>query len=352
MTLKRFVTILTLSGAVILALDGSATAQTPTLQVYSSDLGQYDTKDGWRPDFGDPSVRNPMAEPTIAAGVYEGQTRLLIAADNSIGQFFNALQGPDDIHNAQQSLASTLAGVLPPGYIASQPQVLRDQSPFQLPGQPPEMLDRFVTIAEAYNPNTHGSLIVGWATKYNVAGETGICPFWFNANAPGTSSLFADSPRFGLTGNAFLVAANLYSNANRSFQYAKLWQIPKTTIYNDPSLGTCPAFPAPTSLVLNQERNSDGSLPFSVAPARRYDGSTTAYMVNAIFPGGTTLTFWKLDTTDPTVIRGSYGHVPVRRYSNPPNAEQSGTSALIETWGTRISNAVYQPGGGLWTANT
>jgi len=41
----------------------------------------------------------------------------------------------------------------------------------------------------------------------------------------------------------------------------------------------------------------------------------------------------------------------VRRYSAPPNAEQSGTSALIDTWGTRISNAVYQSGG-LWTANT
>src|SRR5215472_18840309 len=127
MTLGRFVTILTLSGEVILAMAGSATAQTPTLHIYTSFAGQYDTAMGWQPTYGNPSVRNPMAEPTIAAGVYEGQTRLLIAADNSIGQFFNALQGPDDIHNSQQSLASTLAGVLPPGFIASQPQVIRDQ---------------------------------------------------------------------------------------------------------------------------------------------------------------------------------------------------------------------------------
>jgi hypothetical protein len=352
MTLGRFFTILTLSGAVIPALAGFATAQTPTLQIYTSFAGQYDTAMGWQPTYGNPSVRNPMAEPTIAAGVYEGQTRLLIAADNSIGWFYNALQGPDDIHNAQQDLASTLAGVLPSGFIASQPQVLRDQSPFQLPGQPLEMLDRFVTIAKAFNPNTHESRIVGWATQYDGNVEAGQCLFWFNANAAGTNSLSADSPRVGLTGNALLIAANMYSNAKGSFQYAKLWQVAKTTIYNDPSLGTCPAFPAPTSLVLNQQRNSDGSLPFSVVPARRYDGSTTAYMVNALLNGGNTLTLWALNTANPAVISGSYGHVTVRRYSNPPNAEQSGTTALIDTWGTRISNAVYQTGGELWTANT
>jgi len=242
MTLGRFATILELSGAVILTLGGSATAQTSTFQIYTSFAGQYDTAMGWRTDYGNPSVGNPMAEPTIAAGIYEGQTRLLIAADNSIGQFYNALQGPDDIHNAQQDLASTLAGVLPSGFITRQPQVLRDQSSFQLPGQPPEMLDRFITIARAFNPNTQESRIVGWVTRYNVAGETGQCLFAFNANNPGTNSLFADSPRVGMSGNAFLIAANMYSNANSSFQYAKLWQISKATIYNDP-----PREPVPLS---------------------------------------------------------------------------------------------------------
>jgi hypothetical protein len=345
-------TVFALSGAAILALAGFATGQTPTLRIYTSFAGQYDTAMGWQPTYGNPSVRNPMGEPTIAAGVYEGQTRVLLAADNSIGWFFDALQGPDNIHNAQQDLAGTLAGVLPPGYIATQPQVLRDQSAFQLPGQPPEMLDRFVTIAQAFNPKTHESRIVGWATQYDGDVEAGQCLFWFNANAPGTNSLFADSPRVGFDGNALLITANMYSNANRSFQYAKLWSVSKATIYNDPSLGTCPAFQVPASLALNSERNSDGSLPFSVVPARRFDGGNTAYMVNALLNGGNTLTLWTLNTTHPAVITGSYGYVPVSRYSSPPNAKQSGTSALIDTWGTRVSNAVYQAGGGLWTANT
>jgi hypothetical protein len=344
--------VFALSGAFVLALAGSASAQTPTLQIDTSFAGQYDTAMGWQTTYGNPSVGNPMAEPTIAAGVADGQTRLLVAADNSIGWFFNALHGPDDIHNAQEDLATTLAGVLPTGFIARQAQVIRDQSPLQLPGESPEMLDRFVTIAEAYNPNTHESRIVGWATRYDGGGEAGICLFGFNANAPGTNNLFADSPRIGLNGNTLLVAANMYSNANGSFQYAKLWQIRKTTIYNDPSLGTCPSFPAPASLALNQERNSDGSLPFSVVPARRYDGSKTAYMVNTLLSGGNTLTFWELDTSVPAVIRGSYGYLRVSHYSTPPNAEQGGTSALIDAWDTRVFNAMYQPDAGLWTANT
>jgi hypothetical protein len=75
-------------------------------------------------------------------------------------------------------------------------------------------------------------------------------------------------------------------------------------------------------------------------------------MVNSLLNGGNTLTLWVLNTTNPSVISGNYIHVSVNRYSVPPNAEQSGTSALINTWGTRISNAVYRKGGGVWTVNT
>src|SRR5215472_12292056 len=80
------------SGRLVLALACTATAQ--TVQNYINFAGLYDTADGWRPDFGNLSVGNPLAEPGVAAGVYQGQTRLMVGADNSIGQFYNALYGP------------------------------------------------------------------------------------------------------------------------------------------------------------------------------------------------------------------------------------------------------------------
>ena len=287
-----------------------------------------------------------MAAPTLAAGQYDGQTRVLQAANNLLGQFFNALAGPDNVHNGQQDLASLFfqAGA-PAGYTVTQPQMLRDLSPIQFSGQPTQMWDRYVIIAHAVNFNTKGSYIGISTTRYNLAGEAGQCISWLNVNDSQTSGMYADLPWVGMSGNALLIAANLYSFNDNSFQYAKMWMIPKTAVYNDPSSGTCPAFSAST-LVLNMP-NSDGSLPFSVIPAKSYDTAPTAYMVNSLLNGGSALTVWQLDTTDPTNITGSYGTVSTNPYSAPPNAEQPGRSALIITWDTRLFNAVYQPGSGL-----
>ena len=344
-----FRSVFAFSGGLVLALACTATAQ--TFQNYINFAGLYDTADGWRPDFGNLSVGNPLAEPGVAAGVYQGQTRLMVGADNAIGQFYNALNGPVNTHNAAQSLASVFTSVLPSGDIVSQPQVLRDQSSFQLPGQPAELLDRFIILAEAYNPTTHDSRIALAVTRYNVVGENGQCIYSFSVNDTATNAIFADEPRLGVSANALLVTANAYSTANSAFQYAKVWTIPKANVYNNPSLGTCPAWQHPNSLVLN-ERNSDGSLPFSVVPVKSSNGSTTTYMINSLFNSGNTLTLWILHTDNPTVITGSYGPVSVNRYSSPPNAQQSGTSGLISTWGTRLFTVVYQAGSGLWTANS
>ena len=230
-----------LSSAAFLMLPGSASAQSsPTLQLRTSFAGQYDTDLGWRPTYGTPSRHYPDAAPTIAAGQYEGQTRLFLGTYNSLGQFFNALQGPDNIHNAQQDLASVFGGVSA-GYLVTQAQILRDLSPVQLPGQPVQLWDRYVIAARANNPNTNRSYIVFSVTRYNPAGEAGQCTYWFDTNDSQTNGMYADSPRVNTNGNALLLTANMYSFSDNSFQYAKLWMYPKTSIYNDPSLGACPA---------------------------------------------------------------------------------------------------------------
>jgi hypothetical protein len=78
----------------------------------------------------------------------------------------------------------------------------------------------------------------------------------------------------------------------------------------------------------------------------------TAYMINSLVNGGSSLTEWVMDTTNPTVIAGVKGSVPTNSYSAPPPAEQAGTSVPITMWNTRLSNAVHQPDSGLWTTNT
>jgi hypothetical protein len=285
----------------------------------------------------------------MAAGPVDGGTRLLLGANNSIGNFFNALQGNNDISNGQQDLASVFAGFLPTGFSITQPQVLRDSSPFELPDFT-GTADRYVIIGVARNANTQESRIYISATQYTGASVYSQCLYWFNVNDTPDSGLWAASPRLGMSANALLLTANMYSSSDNSFQYAKLWMLPKTSVYNDPSLGTCPAAAVPANLVLNMP-NSDGSLPFSVAPARSFDNSPMAYMINSLWNGGNSLTLWQLDTTDPTTITGTYGPVSTNSYSVPPNAQQAGSSALITTWDARIFSAVYQPHSGLWTAH-
>jgi hypothetical protein len=334
-----------------LALPEGASAQSgATLQLRTSFAAQYDTAMGWRPDYGVPAVHNSLAEPSIAAGQVNGGTRLLLGANNSIGNFFNALQGPDDVSNAQQDLASAFSGFPLSGFTVTQPQALRDPSPFQLPGFT-ETLDRYVIVAIAKNYSTGESRILISSTQYTSIGASSQCLLWFNVNDSPDTSLFADTVHIGTSGNALLITANMYSYSGSSFQYAKLWMFPKNSIYNDPSLGTCPAVPPINSLVLDM-RNSDGSLPFSVIPAKSTDPSPTAYMVNSLSDGGGSLTVWVLDTTDPTVITGQYGPVSTNLYSDPPSAEQLGSAAPISMWQTRLSNAVYHVSSGLWTANT
>jgi hypothetical protein len=327
-----------------LVVPGTTSAQSSaTLQQQTSFAAQYDTVNGWLPAPGNNELHYPLAEPTIAAGQVDGQTRLLVGANNSIGNFFNALQGNDDYRDTQQSLASVFGGLLPAGYVLTQPVVLRESFP--------SGFDRYVIAAVAKNYTTQQSRIVISASQYTGPVLGSQCLVSFDVNDSPDTSLFADAPRLGNSGNALLMTANLYSYSDSSFQYTKLWMFPKTSIYNDPSLGTCPGAPTINSLVLNMP-NSDGSLPFSVIPARSFDSSPAAYMVNSLWDGGSSLTEWILDTTDPTVITGVYGPVSTNPYSTPPPAEQPGTSTPISMWGTRLFNAVYQPDSGLWTVNT
>jgi hypothetical protein len=322
-----------------LALPVSASAQSSsTLQRLVSFPLQYDTAMGWRPTFGTPSAHRIYAEPTVAAGSAYGQTALLVGANNSIGQFYGALNGSDNFHNSQQDLASVFGGLLPAGFAVTQPQVFRETYP-SLPN------DRWVILAVGNKLSTKESGIFISATQYLPNGLVlAQCLARFNVNDPPDAGLYADHPHLGNSGNALLVAADLYSYSDNSFQYAKVWMFPKTAIYNNPATGLCPTFTQPNSLVLKNF--------FGVVPARSYDTRNFAYMVNSLYRGGSSLTGWVLDTTDATTFTGTQQPIPTTSYSTPPLAEQAGTSSLITTWGPMLSNAVYQPNSGLWTAST
>ena len=85
-------------------------------------------------------------------------------------------------------------------------------------------------------------------------------------------------------------------------------------------------------------------------------GTTTGHLVNAVSDtGGSDIVLWETDTagccgTAPTLTR--VGQINTDPYTMPPDAQQKGSSALIDTGDTELLGAVFRDQSGIWTAHT
>jgi len=79
-------------------------------------------------------------------------------------------------------------------------------------------------------------------TTYLPQGTVGRsdCTFALDANVLPSSEteFYVDAPQVGMTREAVVITAKMRSFANGSFQYAKMWVIPKSSIYSSGANGT------------------------------------------------------------------------------------------------------------------
>jgi hypothetical protein len=235
-------------------------------------------------------------EPAVAVG----PTRLVAAVDDTLGEYFDPKQGNDQIGNNTFTLESYLGGLpVGSGFQIFQPQWIWDQYN-GITGLTLTNPDgRYVFVAVANRPSDQKSWMVIHTNRGigYIEGTDLWCDFGFDAELNGQTATnnFAMNPRIGVTSNALVIAANMYSYAAGSFQYDKLWVLDKSYIYND----NCPnRFPASPFWA---QTNADRSAALSLVPAQTFGDSTTLYLVNAYDPGSGTankLTLWKLDTTN------------------------------------------------------
>jgi hypothetical protein len=338
------VVLLTLMGLV--SVSGGTHAQ--NLEPPTRGPGQYDTVSG------DISARAPLAcasyaEPTLAVGLGDALEQ---AVDNNYG-----IYDKTDTQIFTEPLSDFFGGgLLPSGFRIGKPQLLYDQS------GDPNRYGRFVLVASAFNPATHQSRITLGTTAVSTIPPGTDCTTAFDANrqvnGPPTN-YWADEPRVGEDETDLIITAEMKSFADNSPKGAKLWVVPKTSVYNVPGL-PCPQTPfhgqppPVVSAIGTGFQNSDGTRAVAMIPAKNYDVTTsTAYLVSAYPQGGKALNLWTLDTRRLTLSQRS---VPTQPYSTPPSAPQPGTSTRIWTGGkiapTELTNAVYQPGVGLWTVHT
>jgi hypothetical protein len=314
-------------------------ARGATLGVDSSWPAQYDTLQGSTAV----STLRPQcvnrADPVLASS----GSQLEIATSLNYGLW--PASGRAD-QSFPEQLFAFFIGVIPARGTIGQPQLLYDQ-----------LGGRFIMVATVYdNATQRGWLAIGTTAINEPRGITD-CTLSFDANIQADGSLtnfWADNPRLGMTADAVAIAADMRAfDANKSFQYAKLWVIPKQNIYNPP-FQSCPAGNAGFFL-WSSLKNPDGSLASEVVPAKSYDRGSVTYLVSARSNGGNALNLWTLNSQGPSLSAAQA--VPAQPYSPPPSAPQKRTASvpsppLITTGDTRLVNAVYQPNSGLWTVHT
>ena len=293
--------------------------------------GQADTTTGWTAS---PRANAPWAAATLAVGGGE----LRAAVNWNVG-FYHEGQSESWF---QERLADFFGnGLLPPNTGVGAPQYAFDTT-----------AGRFVLVAGANLASQQQSWVtIGSSYLPQGIGGRSDCTFALDANVlpGGHSNFYVDFPQIGMTEQALVITGQMRSFADKSFQYTKMWVIPKSSIYNV-EYQNCPA-----SIQYSYWwglKNPDGTLASSVVPANS-TGSIT-YLLNAHTPGATgatSLTQWQLDTTIPGSFKLTQKSVPTARYTTPPLAPQHGTTTLIDTWNTDLSNVVYE-GNTLWTAQT
>jgi len=219
--------------------------------------------------------------------------------------------------------------------------------------------NRWIVCIAARRATPQGSwIMMGVSQTPDPAG-----PYWIWAtdatvDGSGATNNWSDFPMLGFDTQSIYVSTNQFAFGG-GFSYAKVRIFNKAELY----AGGVSATHNIRWWDFWGLRNSDNSLSFSVQPATHFQGlggNPSAFLVNSLFPKGSSLTLWTLANSAgpwtsgvPTLTSSS---VACRSYDLPPGAVQKdGGSVRIATNDIRLLNAVFQSNGGtqrLWTTHT
>jgi hypothetical protein len=188
-------------------------------------------------------------------------------------------------------------------------------------------------------------------------------PYWIWAtdatfDGANPTNNWADYPMLGFDTQGIYVSTNQFGFGG-GFAYAKVRIFNKAELYAG---GVGPGHNIRWWDFWNLH-NGDNSLAFSVQPATHFQGlggNPSAFLVNSLFPRGSSLTLWTLANPIglwtggvPTLTSVT---VSCRSYDLPPGAVQrDGGAVRIATNDIRLLNAVFQSVAGtqrLWTTHT
>ena len=217
---------------------------------------------------------------------------------------------------------------------------------------------RWIVVAGARRQTPAGSwVMIGVSQGLDPAGAYWVWALDAALDGSTQTNNWADYPMLGIDTQAIYLGLSMFAIGG-GFQYAKVRILNKAELYAG-GTGT-------NHFVRWYDfwglHNADNSLSFTVQPAMHFrgtGGNPPAYLINAIWPSGTSLTLWTLANplgswvgSMPSLTRST---VKCNNYDLPPDGQQPDTTTRIETDDSRLLNAVYQYAGGvqrLWTCHT
>lgn len=214
---------------------------------------------------------------------------------------------------------------------------------------------RWIIIIDSTRASPQGSWILVAASQTgNPAGAYWLWALDARQDGSALTNNWADFSQLGFDTQAVYITNNMFQFSG-GFQYVKLRILNKSELYAGSAVRWYDFW---------NLRNPDNSIAFTVQPAVHYrgtGGNPPAYLVNALWPRGSTLTVWTL--TNPLGHWGIGGSPSLSRrsincisYDLPPDAQQRGSTTRIETNDSRLLHALYQYSATgeqrLWTCHT
>jgi hypothetical protein len=151
---------------------------------------------------------------------------------------------------------------------------------------------------------------------------------------------WADFPALGVDNNALYITSNQFAFGG-AFQYAKIRVVPKAGLYS----GGAASF-----VDFVRMRNQDNTAAFTIQPCHTFGAPQVEYLVNSAFPSGKFLTVWRIVPSGASFVL-TRTQVATSNYALPPNAEQKGNNAPLNTGDVRVLHAVFR-GDSIWCALT
>ncbi len=270
-----------------------------------------------RDDSGQPDgfLHRPP-DPTIAAGLNH-----IVTVVNSTIDIYDKTGGLV----LESSLASWFASLTPPGG-PFDPKVVYDAQ-----------AGHWMIIALASDFSAQSSFLLSVSQTSDPTG-----PWWnydissvttFGGNAWGD---YEDIGFDNKTPGSVYISSNQFSFKLGFFKTAQLVTLSKSELYTGGAL---------TLFKTVNLKNADGSMAFSIRPARTLGAVSDEFMINSKSGGGAKVTLWKVTHAFPAApVITRQAAVDIGGYSPAPNAPQPGCGNLLDTIDNRIFNAVYKNG--------